>query len=430
MMTETRRSRLRPLAAVLTAALLTTGCGGPAPSGDGDDGKVSGTVRLLTPIFEGADGKTVLEKQLADFKSKHPDVAVEVDYTTYAKLNEKLTTSIAGGRPYDVMLMGVGWIPPFAAKGALAELDENKQDLTKRYNERVVQPGIYQDKVYGLPIMLDTRFGIYRKDIFAQAGITAPPSNFTELREMARKLTVRDGSGKLTRAGVDILSNDLRQTFLPLMWANGGELFTPDGKPAFNSPQAVGALQLMTDIIRTDKSEDFGFTQPGATSLPLAQGRAAMMVGHNNHLLAIEEQAPELVKEDKIGFFMINNERPAMFQGGTLATVSAKSQHPAAAKALVRFLTDEQASLAANEQRGNVPALNGLADSDYVKSNKAAQFAMENLDAAFSEGGVPAWLEIRGDFKAAIEAALLGQKTPQQALDELAAKAQAAIAKG
>ncbi|NLU79216.1 ABC transporter substrate-binding protein [Micromonospora sp. HNM0581] len=426
-MTRTRGSRTRALTVALVATLFATACGGSAP---GNDDETSGTIRLLTPIFEGTDGKTVLEKQLGDFKEKYPDITVEVDYTSYGKLNEKLTTSIAGGRPYDVMLMGVGWIPPFAEKGALAELDESRQELTQRYNERVVEPGIYQDKVYGLPIMLDTRFGLYRKDIFAEAGIAAPPSNFAELREIGRKLTVRDGSGKLTRAGVDILSNDLRQTFLPLMWANGGDLWAADGQPAFNSPEAVGALQLMTDIIRTDKSEDFGFTQPGATGLPLAQGRAAMMVGHNNHLLAIEEQAPELIKEDKIGFFMITNERPAMFQGGTLATVSAKSQRPTAAKALVGFLTDEQASLAANEQRGNVPALNSLADSEYVQSNKAAQFAMANLDAAYSEGGVPAWLEIRGDFKAAIESALLGQKTPQQALDELVVKAQAAIAKG
>ncbi|WP_410813902.1 ABC transporter substrate-binding protein [Micromonospora sp. 067-2] len=422
---------MRSAAAVLAVALLATACGGPAPSRNGDDTDVSGTVRLLTPIFEGADGQKVLDEQLAAFKGRYPKATVEVDYTSYGKLNEKLTSSIASGRPYDVMLMGVGWIPPFAAKGALAELNENASELNQRYNERVVAPGTYQGKVYALPIMLDTRFGIYRKDFFAAAGLTAPPRDFTELREYGRRLTVRGAGGKLTRAGVDILSNDLRQTFLPLMWANGGELFTPDGKPAFNSPQAVGALQLMTDIIRTDKSEDFGFTQPGAaTGVALAQGRAAMMVGHNNVWQAIQETAPDLIKDDKIGFFLIANERPALFQGGTLAAVSAKSPHRGAAKALVSFLAGKDASLAANQQRGNVPALKDLAGSDYVAGNKAVQFAMAHLDAAFSEGGVPAWLEIRGDFKAAIESALLGKKTPQQALDDLAAKAQAAIAKG
>jgi multiple sugar transport system substrate-binding protein len=68
--------------------------------------------------------------------------------------------------------------------------------------------------------------------------------------------------------------------------------------------------------------------------------------------------------------------------------------------------------------------------SEYVQKNPAVQFAMKNLDHAYSEGGVPAWLEIRGDFKATIESALLGKATPQQALDDLAKKAEAAIASG
>ncbi|MGI5213665.1 ABC transporter substrate-binding protein [Plantactinospora sp. CA-290183] len=418
-------------ATLLLGLLGAAACGGPAPTADGDGTAVSGEIRLLTPIFEGSDGAAVLQEQLAAFRSANPKVTVQVDYTTYAKLNEKLTTSIAGGRPYDVMLMGIGWVPPFASKGVLADLGEDQATLRQQFNQRVVDPGIYQGKVYALPIMLDMRFGIYRKDLFTQAGLTSPPRTFAELREHAVKLTRRDSGGKLTRAGVDILSIDPRQTFETFLWANGGELFTADGKVAFNSDRGVAALQTMTDIIRTDRSEDFGFTQSGAaTGIPLVQGRSAMMIGHNNTWLEIEKNAPDLIRDDKIGFFLLANERPAMFQGGTLGTVSARSAHPAAARALVRFLAAEDAALAANAQRGNVPALKSLESSEYVKGNPAVQFAMRNLDSAYSEGGVPAWLDIRSEFKAAIESALLGRKTPRQALDELAARAETAIARG
>jgi multiple sugar transport system substrate-binding protein len=63
-----------------------------------------------------------------------------------------------------------------------------------------------------------------------------------------------------------------------------------------------------------------------------------------------------------------------------------------------------------------------------VQQNKAIQFAMQNFDSAHSEGGVPQWLEIRDKIKPAVESAVLGQKTPQQALDDLAAEATAALA--
>lgn len=413
----------------LALALAVAGCGTTAPAGQ-QQSEPAGNIRMVTPIFEGAEGQKALEDLLAKFKTKYPKVTVEVDHTSYSKLNEKLTTSIASGRPYDVMLMGVGWIPPFAAKGVLAPLDQTAAELEKDFNKRVVDPGVYQGQVYALPIMLDTRFGLYRKDIFAEAGLTAPPRDFAEMRDYARKLTQRDGSGKLTRAGLDILSNDLRQTFETVMWANDGDLFTADGKVAFDSPEAIEALQFMTDIVVTDKSIDFGFTQPGAaTGIPLVQGRAAMMIGHNNVWLDVQKNAPELIKDDKIGFFTITNKRPAMFQGGTLGTVSAKSQSLAAAKALVKFLSEADAALVANQQRGNVPALKSLEDSEYVKGNAAVLFAMQHLDAAFSEGGVPAWLDIRGEFKAAIESALLGKSTSKAALETLADKAEQAIAR-
>jgi multiple sugar transport system substrate-binding protein len=425
-MSMRHRSVLRVVAAAAAGLMALAACGGPAPD-KGGDGEVSGEISLLTPIFQGADGAAVLEEQIAAFRQRYPDVTVKPDYTDYNNLNEKLTASIAGGQPYDVMLTGIGWVPPFAAKGVLAELGQAREQLASRYYERTVDAGVYDGKVYALPIMLDTRIGIYRKDLFAEAGIAEPPRTFAEMREYGRMLTQRAPDGTLVRAGLDILSIDPRQAFETLLWANGGELFTPDGKPAFNSPQGVGALQFMVEVIQADRSEDIGFTtQNSPTGNVMAQGRAAMMVGHHNFWSEIERTAPELIAQDRIGFFLIANERPAMYQGGTLATVAAQSRNLAAAKAFAEFLASEGPMLAANEQRGNIPALRSLESSDYVQRNKAVQFAMANLDSAFSEGGVPAWLEIRGAFKSAIESALLGQKSPQQALDDLAAEATAA----
>ena len=426
-MTVRHRSVLRIVAAAAAGLMALAACGGPAPGGSDTGGEVSGEISLLTPIFQGADGAAALEQQIAAFQQRYPEVTVKPDYTDYNNLNEKLTASIAGGQPYDVMLMGIGWVPPFAAKGVLADLQMDRAELASRYYERPVDAGVYDGKVYALPIMLDTRIGLYRKDFFAEAGITEPPKNFEEMREYGRMLTKRAPDGTLERAGLDILSIDPRQAYETLLWAAGGELFTADGKPAFNSPQGVAALQLMTDVIQTDRSEDIGFTVPNSPAgNVMSQGRAAMMVGHHNFWSEIERTAPELIAQDKIGFFVITDERPAMFQGGTLATVAAQSRNPAAAKAFAEFLASEGPMLAANEQRGNIPALRSLESSEFVQSNKAVQFAMANLDSAYSEGGVPSWLDIRGSFKAAIESALLGQKTPQQALDDLAAEAAAA----
>ena len=413
--------------------MLLTACGAGAdeePAGADVDSEVSGELRLLTPIFEGADGKALLEEELLpSFYEEYPDVSVSVDYTTYGSLNEKLTTALASGLVPDVMMMGVGWVEPFADRGALNPLDVKESSLA-RYSEGVLAASRWEDELYALPVMLDARFGIYRKDMFEEAGITQPPSSWEEIAEVAAKLTERDASGELTRAGIDVLSLDPRQMWEVLLWSNGGDLFSEDGSQvAFNDPEGVEALQFVTDLIQEHKVEDIGFSEQGADPFPIINDRAAMMIGHNNVWTAALEQRPDLIEDDKLGAFMIEETEPAMFYGGTLATMSSRTEHPAAAQALVDFLASEDAALAASQQRGNVPALTELLDSEYVKSNDFVQFAMENLDSGHPEGGNAAWLEVRSGFTAAIEAALLGQKTPQQALDDLAADAEAAMAR-
>ncbi|WP_276314572.1 extracellular solute-binding protein [Streptomyces sp. AcE210] len=120
----TRRLLLTALGAGTAAAV--TGCGTGSSSGGSAGGPAEGEISLLTPIFEGSDGKKLLEQEiLGGFREKHPDVKVNVDYTTYTQLNEKITTALAGGLLPDVLMMGVGWIPPFAAKKVLAPLPES-----------------------------------------------------------------------------------------------------------------------------------------------------------------------------------------------------------------------------------------------------------------------------------------------------------------
>ena len=428
----------RKVAALATATALTlslAACGssssGTAAGSDKSaGGTVSGHVTLLTPIFEGSDGKKLLEGTLLpEFYKKYPGVTVSVDYTTYAKLNTKLTTAVASGLIPDVMLMGVGWVENFADHGVLANLSKvgiTPASLKGKYSDKVVGAGEWKGDVYALPIMLDTRFGVARKDLLAAKGFTHPPTTVQEMVDMSKALTVRAPDGSLTRAGFDEQSLDPRQVFETMFFSAGGDLFNKDlSAPTFNSAAGVSTLQLMTDLVSTHKVEDVGFSSTTQTVNPLISGRAAMGIAHNNLWTQAQKADPKVLSQ--LEPFLIPGQSPSMFFGGTLATMAKTSKSPAAAQALLEFLASPGPALAANKQRGNIPALNSLLDSEYVKTNTLVQFAMKNLDVAKHEGGPAQWLQIRSDFTPAIQSALLGQKTPQQALDGLADSAKTAM---
>ncbi|GHD81805.1 ABC transporter substrate-binding protein [Salinibacterium amurskyense] len=427
------KSRMRRTASVAMVALMGLGlaaCSAGEADADLNPDEVSGEISLLTPIFEGSPGQDLLEDELLpQFYEEYPNVTVNVDYTTYGNLNEKLTTAVVSGLVPDVMLMGVGWIEAFADKGVLADLGElglSEADLKESYTDEIVEAGMWDGNVYAVPIMLDTRFGVARMDILKEAGYDSPPSSWDELIEIAEATTVRSSNGSLERAGFDMMSLDARQAFETVLFSAGGDLFNADAtEPTFNSDEGVAALGLMADLVNKYEVEDIGFTSTDDIVNPLINGRAAMGIAHNN-LWTQALEADETVL-DNLEPFVIQGESSGMFFGGTLATVANNSKNPQAARALLEFLSSPEAALAANEQRGNVPALTELLDSDYVQSNRFVQFAMENLDVAKREGGPAQWLEVRGDFAPAVQAALLGQKTPEEALDDLAALVQTSI---
>lgn len=299
-----RRSVLAAIGAGTAAAALA-GCGGGSTAADSADGPAEGEITLLTPIYEGANGKTLLEQEiLGGFRKKYPDVKVNVDYTTYQLLNEKITTALAGGLLPDVLMMGVGWIPPFAAKKAIAELPESLA-TAHDYEKRVLEPSRYDGKLYALPVILDTRIVVYRKDHFAEAGIKKTPANWAELRAVAKQLT-KDG-----RLGFDPFSIELRQCWETFLFANGGRLFSEDGKKVlFTEAGGVEALQFFKDLIK-DGSVDYAKkTDPGAPS-NVQTGKASMMMSTSALWVQAKEQNPELIEGDKLGAFVLANRRPA-----------------------------------------------------------------------------------------------------------------------
>ncbi|MFF4175677.1 ABC transporter substrate-binding protein [Streptomyces sp. NPDC001750] len=416
----TRRSVLAAIGAGTAAAALGA-CGTGTSTAGSADGPAEGEIRLLTPIFEGADGKKLLEKEiLGSFRKKYPDVKVNVDYTTYAQLNEKITTGLAGGLLPDVLMMGVGWIPPFAAKKAIAELPE-KLATAHDYEKRVLEPSRYEGRLYALPVVLDTRIVVYRKDHFAAAGIRKTPANWAELRAVAKQLT------KGGRIGFDPFSIELRQCWETFLFANGGQLFSEDGrKVLFTDARGVEALQFFKDLVQDGSADYARKTELGAPT-NVQTGEASMMMTTSALWNQVKEQTPDLIEDDRLGAFVLANRRPAMLQGGTLVTQSASSKHPAAARALVEHLATPDSILGAARQRGSVPGLKDLDDSGYVKENEFVDLSLRSMGDACSEGGTPAWMEIREKIKPTLEPAIVGRQSAKDAIAELGRLAEAAI---
>jgi len=416
----------RSILAASSAGVLGMGaaaCGASSSTDDtpvdlsGDAAELSGEITLLTPDFT-SDARTVLDDDIIGaFTEQHPDVTVTVDAAAWDKLNEKLTASIAGGVVADVIMTGVGWTQPFAQKGLFAELPTDDVEALG-FEESVLKSGLYEDGYYSIPQAMDLRFMTYHPELFEAKGITEPPKTLEELAQVATELT---GDGVI---GIDLLSQNIRQAWIFLLYAFGGTLFSEDGlTPALHEEPGRQATQWILDLMASGATSYDLQVAEGQPSL-FQQKKVAMAITSTGNWTSWVDMTPELTEEGAIGMFLMppggTATEPVMYQGGTLISISKKSRNQQAAAAFAKHMLSPEMLAIGNAANGKVPPTVDIPTTPGIDGSVLARFGLDSLAyAGAAEGGTPAWMEIRGNLQPLIESCLTGKTTVDQMLADM-----------
>jgi multiple sugar transport system substrate-binding protein len=132
------------------------------------------------------------------------------------------------------------------------------------------------DALYGLPTDVTPQVMFYNQDLFDAAGVAYPSSGWTwsDWLAKAQQLTLRSGD-QITRYGTAL------SQWSPLVWGNGGELLSPDGKQTLlDQPAAAEGVQFAADMINIHKVAPLPKDAGGPDPMQLFQAQqVAMMPG-------------------------------------------------------------------------------------------------------------------------------------------------------
>ncbi|GAA1602827.1 ABC transporter substrate-binding protein [Kribbella sancticallisti] len=416
------RSGLVVLAAVLGLAASSCGNGVIDKSTDGvPPAEATGTLRVLIPSFPpSTKGREEFDKVVKDFQRTYPKMKVEPDFATYANLNEKMSTSIAAGIPYDVMVTGVGWIQPFASKRIFADLAPygvTPDVIREKSIGALVPAAMYEDKLYAYPLLADARAAALRISAFKEAGLDPdkPPKSMAELKVAAEKLTKRDAKGTITRAGFDLAApTSFRQTYTTLLASTGTQLYV-DGQPNYNNADGVETLEWIKSMINNVQV----YGQRNAAQQPLVYtGEAAM--GITGGAIDCSDKGIGKANCDDLKFFRFDSGKEVEFVGGDLVSIGSRARHKDAAWAFIQSLIKPESVDAIAKLNKKIPAYKDAVNSPQAKSNPLSKFVAGGLELAIYEGGSANWLEMRGNFDTQLTQAVLGQKDPAKTLANLA----------
>lgn len=251
---------------VFVAALVSlVACG----SGEKENGKQETRTKDVT-LWGSWSGDQIaqLEKQIDSYNNSQDKYKVK--YVMQEQVEEKLLTGLAGGELPDVILWDRYQTALYASKGALYSISElvekDKVEMADFYDESVKEM-TYQDELYGLPLLVDTRILFYNKTLLGDHKV---PTTWEEMVEVAPEVTKRNGK-TLEQAGFSLEDIGL---FNMYALQAGLDLISEDGKSIdFNNPAGESVLTLWQTLQNDKKVYDRGFDD---NNTQFAAGKLAM----------------------------------------------------------------------------------------------------------------------------------------------------------
>lgn len=217
-----------------------------------------------------------------------------------------------------------------------------------------------QERVFGLPMSVDTMALYYNKDILNSATISQPPTTWDQFQQQVQKIAIVDDKGAIVRAGAGfgIGANVERSSDIMalLMMQNRTQMSEERGYPTFSStpvefreemeePPAYGAMRFYTDFANPTKSA-YTWNASQLNSMDVfTQGGSAFFLGYSYQLPTIKSRAPKL----NLGISQVPQiaGNPVVnYPNYWLWTVSKKSKSVDLSWHLVNFMTNaEQAKI-------------------------------------------------------------------------------------
>jgi multiple sugar transport system substrate-binding protein len=214
--------------------------------------------------------------------AQNPDVRVSVLGYDPSAYDTKLLADITAGTLPDIFVNADIWTKPFFDAGLTADLrplaEASNFDLSL-FDPKFLDLAQDGDKVGFLPRAADVVVMYYNKTKFDEAEIAYPTEDWTisDMLDAAEKLTIVADDGTTTQYGVSA-AYDWWAYWVPLVVAEGGQILSDDGRSAeFNSTEGIAAW----DIIFTGLKNGW-FVPPsvqdsmGGPWTPFGNGTAAM----------------------------------------------------------------------------------------------------------------------------------------------------------
>lgn len=294
----------------------------------------------------------------------------------------------------------------------------------------MVQAMTFNGKLYGIPFRHSTSGLHYNEAIFAERGLSGPPRTIEEFVEYAKQLSFTRPDGTKVY-GFIIQGPGMYPNTVDLARAWDGDFITPDYKVVANQPPMVKAISLLRELYEAEAlPKAFTTVNSEDVNTWMQTGRAAMTIGGmGRNRIYNDPQKSKFPGQIKTVTIPISRElqqqydvAPAKVEFWTMV-IPRNAKNKKLSWSFIKHMASKKATLRA-ALNGNGPVRDSTYD-DPSFSRKLPYAAEERRVLKVARIPLPPFEQsskASDFFDEEAQAAILGFKTPQQAMDDLTEK--------
>jgi multiple sugar transport system substrate-binding protein len=412
----------RAACVVAGLALLASACSsGGSDEGSGDE--PGGAITLDLWIFEGEE--TFLPALEAAFEDEHPEIDLKITEIPEDNYSTKIDTALAANSPPDI-----GFItePRWIKAGKMVALDDviaaEGIDVS-HLNQNAFDGCEFEGKIYCLGSYSAATMLFYNKDLFDAAGLPYPSS--TESMSVDEYASL---AAQLTHPSDD-LSEQVwgGEAATPYWWMDTRTHFSEDGRTTIgyvNDASTVHMYEVLTGMVADGYAPSESQFQSLGTTEILGTGQLAMSITDNASAIPMLENAGIEWGVAPLPVEQAGDE-PFVSSWTDMWGVFSSSDNVEAAEQFVAFV-----GTTGNELRvevGNSVSLDlSVAEElDWAGKSPGRKEALEVMALAHPGIFVAGYWDVTDPLWDSFSLVVEGDKTAQEALDEVAPEMQESL---
>lgn len=355
-------------------------------------------------VFDGSD---TFDTIINDYRKIHPNVRIDYKKLRFEEYQNELVRAFAEDRGPDIFSVNNTWMKgylpliepmPDSVRLTYSELQGTlkkesvvvvrseptmsmrtlSDDFVAVVPDYVVYPdgveGSTKNKIYGLPLSVDTLALYYNKDILDAAGIPQPAGTWEEFQKQVIELTTYDAKSNVAQSGAaigygsnverasDIISLLMMQSGTTMTDSRGAARFAevPSGESRQSLP-AIEATRFYTDFANPTK-EVYTWDASFPNSFDaFSAGQTAFFFGYSYHLPLLKARSSKLnFAVSAMPQISTDDRAKVNYANFWIETVSKKTENVDWAWDFLQFAAKKQNVKSYLEKAGKPTALRSL----------------------------------------------------------------------